>query len=149
MLDPHHIAVAIQDWTKNPDTDKIWVFNSIDKGWEEVSKEEIGNLFVEEGKEHYSFICTGKDPVTLNCVNGTYFKAGISMEKLGEIIRVGKDQNLYCPSLIKEDCYDVLNTIATDVNVLGRACMNGLLYTDPEDAIDAAYYIFNKECEVK
>lgn len=145
MLDHYQITEAIVDWTKNPHNDKIWLFNSIDKGWEEVPAEEIGKLFIEEGKENYSFICTGKDPVALNCANGTYFKAGISMGELEAIIRLGKDQNLYCPSLIKEECYEGLNTIATDVNVLGRACMNGLLYTDTEDAIEAAYHIFVKK----
>ena len=149
MLEHHQITEAIVVWTKNPHEVKIWLFNSIDKGWEEVPKDEIGYLFLNEGKEQYSFICTGEEPIALNCVNGNYFTAGISMEKLKTIIGMAEDKDLYCPSLIKEECYDILNTIATDVNVLAHACMNGLLYTDPEDAIDAAYYIFNKECEVK
>ena len=149
MLNSHDVAVAIQDWTKNPYSNKIWIFNSIDKAWVEVPKEEIGKLFLSEGKEDYSFICTGKEPVTLNYANGIYFMPGISIEKLKTMIEMEGEQDLYCPSLIKEEGYDVLSTIATDINILEHVCKNGLLYTDQWVAAEAGYILFDKNYKVK
>lgn len=149
MLNSHDVAVAIQDWTKSPHSNKIWVFNSIDKGWVEVPKEEIGKLFLIEGKEDYSFICAGKEPVTLNYANGIYFMPGISIAKLKTMIEIGGEQDLYCPSLIKEEGYDTLSTIATDIKLLEYVCKNGLLYTDQWVAAEAGYILFDKNYKVK
>lgn len=149
MILHHHVATAIQDWTKNPHNDKIWIFNSIDKGWVEVPKEEIGKLFLIEGKEDYSFICAGKEPITLNYANGIYFMPGISIEKLKTMLELEEEQDLYCPSLIKEEGYDTLGTIATDIDILEYICRNGLLYTDQWVAAEAGYILFDKNYKVK
>lgn len=149
MLNSHDVAVAIQDWTKSPHKNKIWVFNSIDKGWEEVPQENIGKLFLIATEEDYSFICAGKEPVTLNYANGIYFMPGISIEKLKTMIEMEGEQDLYCPSLIKEEGYDTLSTIATDINILEYVCRNGLLYTDQWVATEAGYILFDKNHKVK
>lgn len=149
MILHHHVATAIQDWTKNPHNDKIWIFNSIYKGWEEVPQENIGKLFLIATEEDYSFICAGKEPVTLNYANGIYFMPGISIEKLKTMIEMEGEQELYCPSLIEEEGYDTLSTIATDINILEYVCRNGLLYTDPRVATEAGYILFDKNHKVK
>ena len=149
MLNSHDVAVAIQDWTKNPYSNKIWIFNSIAKAWEEVFQENIGKLFLIATEEDYSFICAGKEPVTLNYANGIYFMPGISIEKLKTMIEMEGEQDLYCPSLIKEEGYDVLSTIATDINILEHVCKNGLLYTDQWVAAEAGYILFDKNYKVK
>lgn len=145
MLNSHDVAVAIQDWTKSPHKNKIWVFNSIDKGWEEVPKEEIGKLFLVEGKEHYSFICTGKDPIELKCANGIYFMPGISIEKFKAMIEMGEDPDLYCPSLAQKENYTFSNL--KDVNnkkQMEYLCRKGFLYDNPNDAVTAAKAILGE-----
>ena len=149
MLNSHDVAVAIQDWTKNPYSNKIWIFNSTHKGWEEVPQENIGKLFLIATEEDYSFICAGKEPVTLNYANGIYFMPGISIEKLKTMIEMEGEQDLYCPSLIEEEGYDTLSTIATDINILEYVCRNGFLYEYPWVATEAGYILFDKNHKVK
>lgn len=149
MILHHHVATAIQDWTKNPHNDKIWIFNSIYKGWEEVPQENIGKLFLIATEEDYSFICTGKEPVTLNYANGIYFMPGISIEKLKTMIEMGEKEYLYYPSLIEDDCYGVLNTMETDIDIIEYICRNGFLYKDQKDATEAGYILFDKNHKVK
>lgn len=149
MILHHHVATAIQDWTKNPHNDKIWIFNSIYKGWEEVPQENIGKLFLIATEEDYSFICTGKEPVTLNYANGIYFMPGISIEKLKTMIEMGEKEYLYYPSLIEDDCYGVLNTMETDIDIIEYICRNGFLYKDQKDAAEAGYILFDKKYKVE
>lgn len=149
MILHHHVATAIQDWTKNPHNDKIWIFNSIYKGWEEVPQENIGKLFLIATGEDYSFICTGKEPVALNYANGIYFMPGISIEKLKTMIEMGEKEYLYYPSLIEDDCYGVLNTMETDIDIIEYVCRNGFLYKDQKDAAEAGYILFDKKYKVK
>lgn len=149
MILHHHVATAIQDWTKNPHNDKIWIFNSIYKCWEEVPQENIGKLFLIATEEDYSFICAGKEPVTLNYANGIYFMPGISIEKLKTMIEMGEKEYLYYPSLIEDDCYGVLNTMETDIDIIEYICRNGFLYKDQKDATEAGYILFDKNHKVK
>ena len=138
MLNSHDVAVAIQDWTKSPHKNKIWVFNSIDKGWEEVPKEEIGKLFLVEGKEHYSFICTGKDPIELKCANGIYFMPGISIEKFKTMIEMSETKYFYCPSLASKDNYASFRLKNGDnKKQMEYLCQKGFLYDNRNDAVAA------------
>lgn len=149
MILHHHVATAIQDWTKNPHNDKIWIFNSTYKGWEEVPQENIGKLFLIATEEDYSYICTGEKPVELNYANGIYFMPGISIEKLKTMIEMGEKEYLYYPSLIEDDCYGVLNTMETDIDIIEYICRNGFLYKDQKDAAEAGYILFDKKYKVK
>lgn len=149
MILHYHVATAIQDWTKNPHNDKIWIFNSIYKGWEEVPQENIGKLFLIATEEDYSFICIGEKPVKLNYANGIYFMPGISIEKLKTMIEMGEKEYLYYPSLIEDDCYGVLNTMETDIDIIEYICRNGFLYKDQKDAAEAGYILFDKNHKVK
>lgn len=138
MLNSHDVAVAIQDWTKSPHKNKIWVFNSIDKGWVEVPKEEIGKLFLSEGKEDYSFICAGKEPVTLKCVNGNYFMPGISIEKFKTMIEMSETKYFYCPSLASKDNYASFRLKNGDnKKQMEYLCQKGFLYDNRNDAVAA------------
>jgi hypothetical protein len=138
MILHHHVATAIQDWTKNPHNDKIWIFNSIYKGWEEVPQENIGKLFLIATEEDYSFICAGVKPVELKCVNGNYFIPGISIEKFKAMIEMNDAKYFYCPSLASKDNYASFRLKNGDNKKhMEYLCQKGFLYDNRNDAVAA------------
>ena len=144
MILHHNVATAIQDWTKNPHNDKIWIFNSIYKGWEEVPQENIGKLFLIATEEDYSFICAGVKPVELKCANGNYFMPGISIAKFKAMIEMSNTKYFYCPSLIHEEGYTFLNLALDNKKHTEYLCRKGFLYDNRNDAVAAVKAILGE-----
>lgn len=137
MILYHHVVTAIQDWTKNPHNDKIWIFNSIYKGWEEVFQENIGKLFLIATEEDYSYICTGEKPVELKCANGNYFMPGISIAKFKAMIEMSETKYFYCPSLSHVGGYTGLTLAHDSKTHMEYLCRKGFLYDNRNDAVAA------------
>ena len=144
MILHHHVATAIQDWTKNPHNDKIWIFNSIYKGWEEVPQENIGKLFLIATEKDYSFICAGVKPVELKCANGNYFMPGISIAKFKAMIEMSEARYFYCPSLASKDLYAFFKFSKDKKKHIENLCQKGFLYDNSNDAVTATKTILGE-----
>lgn len=144
MILHHHVATAIQDWTKNPHSSKIWIFNSIYKGWEEVPQENIGKLFLIATEEDYSFICAGVKPVELKCANGVYFMPGISIEKFKAMIEMSEARYFYCPSIAAKENYTFFKFSKDKKKHIENLCQKGFLYDNYHDAIAATKTILGE-----